>query len=95
MKGLTVINRYLYNINKEAMFITVTEIFDNARIPMRVNVHQIKYFTRVVDETGDESHFGTFIYIAGGDDYIHAEEEAQVIIKRINNAINRPLFNFN
>jgi hypothetical protein len=95
MNNITVINRYLYNINKEAMFITITEVFEDTRIPMRVNIHQIKYFTRVVDETGDKEHFGTFIYLAGGDDYVHAEEEASVIIKRINNAINRPLFNFN
>ena len=95
MNKVTPINIYLYETNKEAMFITVTEVYDeDSRIPMKVNINHIRYFTRVADETGDSSHFGTFIYLEA-EDYIHAEEEIQVIIKRINNAINKPLFNLN
>jgi hypothetical protein len=95
MNKVDILNRYLYDKTKEAMFIVLTENSDeDYKTKIAVNINSIMYVTRCADETVDEEMKGSFVYINNGE-YIQAAESANEILKKINNAIHKPILNLN
>lgn len=74
------------------MFIKVTTIDEFGEVTTYLNINEIKFFSPATEETNGQIDFGTVIYLTGEEDsYIHVKQECESIIKRIVNALPKPV----
>lgn len=74
------------------MFIKVTTVDEIGTVTTYLNINEIKFFSPADEETMGHIDFGTIIYFIGEEDsYIHVKENCELIIKRITNAMPKPV----